>query len=289
MAQGDTGTLVNQLVLTKGAPLGDVVFGVDNTFASRAIDEGVLEPYTPADLDPSAERYATGTFDVEGALTPVDVGDVCLNVDHAWFAGHGLAEPATFEDLAEPEYRDLTVVTNPATSSPGLALLLATVGAFGADGWQGYWERLRDNGLKVVDSWEDAYYVDFSGAGEGGQRPVVVSYATSPAYTVTEDGSASTTGALLGTCFRQVEYAGVVAGTDNPDGARQLVDFLVSDAFQAGIPEQMYMYPADATVELPADWQRFAPLAEQPFEVAPDDVAQHRDEWIEQWTTTVIG
>ncbi|AEG45511.1 thiamine ABC transporter substrate binding subunit [Isoptericola variabilis] len=289
VAPGDAGTLVNQLVLTKDSPLGDVVYGIDNTFASRAIAEGVLEPYQPEDLDPSAARYATGQYDVEGALTPIDVGDVCLNIDTAWFEENGVAEPRTLEDVTKPEYADLTVVTNPATSSPGLAFLLATVGAFGEDGWQGYWEKLRDNGVKVVDSWSDAYYVDFSGAGEGGQRPIALSYSTSPAFTVTEDGTQSTTAALLETCFRQVEYAGVLAGTDNPEGARALVDFLASPEFQADIPGQMYMYPADETVELPAEWQQFAPLSDAPFEVPPADVAEHRDEWIEQWTATVIG
>jgi thiamine transport system substrate-binding protein len=289
VAPGDAGTLVNQLVLTKDSPLGDVVYGVDNTFASRAIEAGVFEPYQPEDLDPSAARYATGEYDVAGALTPIDVGDVCMNIDTGWFAEAGVPEPATLEDLTDPKYGDLTVVTNPATSSPGLAFLLTTIGAFGEDGWQAYWEDLRDNGLKVVDSWEDAYYVDFSGAGEGGKRPIALSYSTSPAFTVTEDGSESTTAALLDTCFRQVEYAGVLAGADNPEGARALVDFLASPEFQGDIPGQMYMYPADETVEIPAEWQQFAPLASDPFEVPPADVAEHRDEWIEQWTATVIG
>ncbi|WP_159797705.1 thiamine ABC transporter substrate-binding protein [Puerhibacterium puerhi] len=283
---GDAGTLANQLVLTKDAPLGDVVFGIDNTFASRVIDAGVLDPYTPADLPESAQQYAVGDG---GELTPVDMGDVCLNLDTAWFDEQGVERPETLEDLTKPEYRDLTVVTNPATSSPGLAFLLGTVGAFGEDGWQDYWQRLRDNGLKVDDSWEDAYYADFSGSGEGGQRPIVLSYATSPAFTVTDDGSASTTAAMLQTCFRQVEYAGVLQGAANPAGAQQLVDFLVSEAFQADVPGQMYMYPVDDTVELPADWQKFAPLAEQPFTVDPADVAEHREEWIEQWTQTVVG
>jgi thiamine transport system substrate-binding protein len=287
VAPGDAGTLVNQLVLTKDAPLGDVVYGVDNTFASRAVEAGVFEAYQPEDLDPQVAAYAPD--DLAGTLTPIDVGDVCLNLDDGWFDENGVTPPATLEDLTKPEYRDLTVVTNPATSSPGLAFLLATIGAFGTDGWQAYWTDLRDNGVKVAESWEDAYYVDFSGAGEGGQRPIALSYATSPAFTVSEDGATSTTSAMLGTCFRQVEYAGVLAGTDNADGAKQLVDFLTTQEFQADVPAQMYMYPADPDVELPADWQKFAPLADEPFEVAPSDVAAHRDEWIEQWTTTVVG
>ena len=281
-AAGDAGTLVNQLVLTKDAPLGDAVFGIDNTFASRALEQGVLDEHTPAGLP-------DGTEQLGGALTPVDQGDVCVNADDAWFDDAGLEVPTTLEDLAEPEYRDLLVVTNPATSSPGLAFLLATVGAFGEDGFEDYWSSLVDNGVKVADSWEDAYYVDFSGAGEGGERPLALSYATSPAFTVNEDGSQSSTSALLETCFRQVEYAGVLAGADNREGARALVDFLLTQDVQAALPESMYMYPADPAVQLPDDWQKFAPQAEKPFEVDPDRVSEHRDEWIEQWTETVVG
>ncbi|MGH3589314.1 MAG: thiamine ABC transporter substrate-binding protein, partial [Pseudonocardia sp.] len=239
VAPGDAGTLVNQLVLTKDAPLGDVVFGVDNTFASRAVEADVFEPYQPADLDPQVAAYAPD--DLAGTLTPIDVGDVCLNLDDGWFAEHDVTPPKSLEDLTKPEYADLTVVTNPATSSPGLAFVLATIGAFGTDGWQGYWADLRDNGVKVAESWEDAYYVDFSGAGEGGQRPIALSYATSPAFTVSEDGKSSTTSAMLDTCFRQVEYAGVLAGAENPEGAQQLVDFLTTSEFQADVPGQMYM------------------------------------------------
>ncbi|WP_278235586.1 thiamine ABC transporter substrate-binding protein [Isoptericola sp. AK164] len=285
-AAGDAGTLVNQLVLTADSPLGDVVYGVDNTFASRAVEAGVFEPYTPDELDPSVTDLVDPALE---GLTPIDKGDVCLNVDTTWFEDEGVEPPSTLEDLTDPAYEDLTVVTNPATSSPGFAFLLATVDAFGEDGWEQYWADLADNGLKVTDGWSDAYYVDFSGAGEGGERPIVLSYATSPAFTVTEDGSETTTAALLDTCFRQVEYAGVLAGTDNPDGARALVDFLASAEVQADVPPNMYMYPADDTVELPAEWEQFAPLAEDPFDVAPAEIDAHRDEWIEQWTATVIG
>jgi len=285
VAPGDGGALVNQLILTKDSPLGDVVFGIDNTFASRAIDEGVLDPYTPAGLSDSAASYAVGDG---GELTAIDLGDVCVNVDHAWFDEAGVPEPVTLEDLTKPEYEDLLVVTNPATSSPGLAFLLATVGAFGEDGFEDYWADLRANGVKVVDGWSDAYYVDFSGSEGAGPRPLVLSYSTSPAFTLTEDGTASTTGALLDTCFRQVEYAGVLANAKNPEGAQQLLDFLVSEPFQADVPGQMYMYPADDSVALPDGWAEFAPLADEPFEVAPEDVSAHRDEWIKAWTATVV-
>jgi thiamine transport system substrate-binding protein len=212
-----------------------------------------------------------------------------MNVDHAWFTAQGLAEPVNLEDLTLPAYRGLTVVTNAATSSPGLAFLLATIGAFGEDGWQDYWTALKANDLSVADSWSDAYYVDFSGGGENGTRPIALSYASSPPETVPDGGTEPTTGALLDTCFRQVEYAGVLAGAQNPEGAQKLLDFLLSDAVQADIPGSMYMYPVSTAVELPAEWATWAPLSESPFEVPTADIAEHRDEWLRQWTDLVVG
>lgn len=265
-AAGDAGTLANQLVLTKDAPLGDAVFGVDNTFASRVTDEDVID----------------------GELTPVDRGDVCINADTTWFDEQGLAVPRTLEDLADPRYQGLLVVTNPASSSPGLAFLLATVDAFGDTGFGDYWAALRENDVKVVDSWEDAYYVDFSGADGEGDRPLVLSYSTSPAATVGDDGESTTT-ALLETCFRQEEYAGVLAGAQNPEGARRLVEFLLTEPVQRDLPGSMYMYPVDEGVKLPEAWAKHAPLAEEPHTVDPDEIAERRDAWIEAWTSIVLG
>ncbi|ROS72113.1 thiamine ABC transporter substrate binding subunit [Cellulomonas sp. PhB143] len=284
VAPGDGGALVNQLVLTKDAPLGDAVYGIDNSYATRATDAGVLDPYVSPDLPASAEDDVVGD-----SLTPVDRSDVCIDVDKAWFEKKGVPAPTTLQDLAKPAYRDLLVVTNPATSSPGLAFLLATVAAFGEDGWQDYWTRLKDNGLKVDDGWSDAYYTDFSGSEGKGPRPLVLSYSTSPAETISKDGTSSSTAALLDTCFRQVEYAGVLAGAKNPDGAKQLVDFLVGRQFQEDVPGQMYVYPVDDGAALPDGWEEFAPLSPKPFTVPPDQITEHRDEWIKQWTATVIG
>lgn len=287
---GDAGTLVNQLVLTKDAPLGDVVFGIDNTFASRALDEGVVVPpaaplAAPAASD--AEAYRVEGDDA-GALTAIDVGDVCVNVDHAWFAEHQLPEPVTLDDLTKPEYQDLLVTPSPVTSSPGFAFLLATIGAKG-DGWADYWTALRANGVKVTEGWSDAYYVDFTAGGEDGTRPIVLSYSSSPPETVPEGGTAPTTGALLDTCFRQVEYAGVLAGAANPAGAAALIDFLLSDEVQADIPGSMYVYPVSTAVSVPDEWAQWAPLADSPFEVPAADIAAHREEWLDQWSDVVLG
>ena len=279
VAPGDVGTLVNQLVLTKDSPLGDVVYGIDNTFAGRAISEGIVTPYTAPALPASAAAYAA---DDKGSLTPIDFGDVCLNADTSWFKAHKLAVPEALDDLVKPEYRDLLVVENPASSSPGLAFLAATVGEKGEPGYLDYWKALRANGVKVVKGWTEAYTVEFSGSSGKGGRPLVVSYNTSPAYE-------PTTEALTRTCFRQVEYAGVIAGAQNEVGARKFVDFMLSAPVQAEIPEQMYMNPVDPTVKLPADWVKNAAVVDDPITVSIDALAAGRDTWIKAWTAAVIG
>lgn len=283
VAPGDGGALVNQLVLTKDSPMGDVAYGVSGTYASRALDEGVFAAYDSPALPESAQEYEVG----EG-LTPIDVSDVCLNVDLQWFEEQGVPAPATFDDLLEPEYEGLTVVTNPATSSPGLDLLVATVAAKGEDGFEDYWAKLRDNGLKVVDGWSDAYYVDFTGAGGDGDRPVALSYSSSPPSTL-DDAGEPRTAALLDTCARQVEYAGVLEGAANPEGAKKFVDFLLSEEFQAELPGSMYVYPIDDSVALPEDWERFAPRAERPWTMTSEEIDAGRAEWIEKWTAVVEG
>lgn len=283
-ALGDAGALTNQLVLTKANPLGDVVFGVDSTFASRAIDNGLLEPYQSPEAAKGPQRYAA---DSSGALSAVDLGDVCMNVDLAYFAQKGLAEPKSLDELADPKYKDLLVVSDPATSSPGLAFLLNTVAKFGEDGWAGYWNRLKANGVKVVNGWETAYKQEFSVGGKG-NRPIVLSYASSPAAEVGPDGKPKTK-ALLDTCYRQVEYTGVLKGAKQPEAARRLVDFLLGEKFQAQVAEQMYVYPAREGVALPAVWQQVAPQPRQAATLPAAKIAEGRERWVEQWRKLVQG
>ena len=279
---GDGGELTSKLAVTKGDPIGDVAFGVDNTFAGAALEEEVFAPYD-ADLPPGADQYLLPGDD-DGVLTPIDNASVCLNVDTSWFADQGIAPPTTLDDLVDPVYRDLFVTPAATTSTPGLAFLLATVGEYG-DEWGSYWEDLLANGAKVVKGWEDAYYVDFSFS--GGDRPIVLSYDTSPAYTV-EKGESSTA-ALLDTCFRQVEYAGVLEGAANPEGAERVVDFLLSPEVQAALPTSMYVFPVDAEAELPPEWAEFAEQPTDPIEVSTEEISDHRREWLTEWTDITSG
>ena len=287
VASGKSGELTNKLVLTKDAPLGDAFVGVDNTFASRILDEGVIDASAAVDLPEGADRYI---IDDTPALTPIDFGEVCINIDTAWFAEHDVTPPAAFEDLTGADYKDLFVAINPSTSSTGLAFLLATVGHFGtgeAGGFADYWKRLAANGMRIDEGWSDAYYTDFSGGGEGGAHPIVVSYSSSPAATLTENGSASTTAALLSTATRQVEYAGVLAGAANPDGARAFLTWMLSADVQSSIPETMYMYPVNPEATLSEELRRFGATSDDPVVVPADDIAAHREAWLATWTEAV--
>jgi len=282
-SSGDAGQLVNTLVLTKDSPLGDVVFGIDNTFASRALESGVLADYVSPDLTAAEDQYLLPEGQGREQLTPIDNGDVCVNVDHEWFAEKGLAEPVTLDDLVKPEYKDLLVVEAANSSSPGLAFLLSTIAAFGDGGWQQYWSDLVANGVKIDAGWSDAYYVDFSGPSSEGDRPLVVSYASSPPFEAPEGATEAPTGALLDTCFRQTEYAGVIAGTNNEAGAQKLVDFLFSTTVQNDIPESMYVYPVNSKATLPESFVKFAAIADDPFVVSPEDIDANREQWLTEW------
>lgn len=284
-ASGDAGSLTNKLVLTQDDSTGDVAFGVDNTFASRALEEGVFEGYehpTPAGV---SDFELPG--DDEHALTPVDNGNVCVNVDDTWFEAEGIAPPETLDDLTDPTYEDLFVLPSAATSSPGLAFLLTTIAAKG-DAWPDYWADLMDNGALLTSGWSEAYQGDFTQGGGKGERPIVLSYDSSPAFTVDGEGG-TTTSALLDTCFTQVEYAGVLAGAANPEGARALVDFMTGPEVQSALPDSMYVFPVVDDTPLPEDWATFAQQPTDPWEVDPAEVAANRDDWLTQWRDVTTG
>lgn len=259
IAPGDGGVLVNQLILNRDNPQADGVYGIDTFIAATVLEEDLLEPYTSDDLPDSATNLV-----LDEQLTPIDQGDVCINVDTAWFDNHDLEEPQTLEDLRDPQYAELLAVIDPETSSPGYAFLTATEAEYG-DEMEAYWADLLEGGARISSGWSDAYYSDFSGADGNGPYPLVLSYSSSPA-------AAEGTSYVSKTCVRQVEYAGVVANSANPEGAKEFIDFMLSDDIQAAIPENMYMYPVNDSVPLPVDWQRVAELSDTPIIVDPENI-----------------
>jgi thiamine transport system substrate-binding protein len=289
LPSGDAGAALNQAILSKNNPLADVFFGVDNTFMSRALDADIFEPYDSPLLEDISDRLE---LDPQNRLLPVDYGDVCLNYDRAWFIERGIDPPADLNALKEPTYKGLTVVENPATSSPGLAFLLATVGHFGEEGYLGYWQALRDNDVLVVDGWEEAYWGQFSAASDG-DRPIVVSYASSPpaeVFFAEEPMEEAPTAVVLadGACFRQVEFIGILKGTEQRALAEKLIDFMLSKDFQEDIPLQMFVFPANETADLPDVFVQYAKIPENPAYVSPDTIESNREAWIEVWTETVL-
>jgi thiamine transport system substrate-binding protein len=291
LKSGDAGAALNKAVLSQDAPLADVFYGVDNTFLSRALSAGIYEPYASPAL---ANIPAEFKLDAQNGALPVDYGDVCINYDRAYLKEQYLLPPNTLEDLTKPQYKSLLVVENPATSSTGLAFLLATVGHFGPDKFLDYWKQLVANDVKVVDGWETAYYTDFSGSSGKGPRPLVVSYASSPPAEVifasdpkpTNAPTASVVGP--GACFRQIEFVGILKGTKNRALAEKWVDFMLGAKFQADMPEQMFVFPVVSGVPLPDEFTKWAQIPAAPVTVSPADIAAHRDEWIQAWTEIVL-
>jgi thiamine transport system substrate-binding protein len=290
LKSGDAGAALNKAILTKDAPLADVFYGVDNTFLSRALDSGIYVPYASPLL---AQIPAQFKLDTQNRAFPVDYSDVCITYDKAYFASHNLPVPVTLEDLAKPEYKNMLVMENPATSSPGLAFLMATIQHYGTNGYLGYWKSLRANGVVVVDGWETAYYTNFSGSSGHGSQPLVVSYATDPAAEVvnaTTPLTDSPVGSMLGagTCFRQIEFVGILKGTRQLGLAKKFVDFMLGQQFQQDMPLQMYVYPVNTTAKLPDAFVKYNQIPAQPATLEPTEIASNRDQWIQAWTQAVL-
>lgn len=289
----DAGATVNQTILTRDNPLGDVLYGIDNTFLSRGLNAELFDAYESPLLADIPDAFK---IDPEFNVTPVAYGDVCLNYDVSYFEESELEIPASLEDLTLPAYSGLLVVENPATSSPGLAFLLATIAYFAENEtmtWEEYWAQLVQNDVLVVEGWTEAYYGEFSGASEDGSRPLVVSYASSPpaeVYFADPKPEAAPTAAIAadGMCFRQIEFAGILAGTVHRAEAAQLIDFLLGTAFQEDLPLQMFVFPVNPDAVLPDVFIEYAVLPENPAALPADEIESNREDWIQTWTEIVL-
>ncbi|MZF88947.1 thiamine ABC transporter substrate-binding protein [Streptomyces sp. SID5643] len=293
LKDGDAGQAVNKAILTKDNPQGDVFFGVDNTLLSRALDNGLFQSYEAKGSERIDAAYRVDRD--KHRVTPIDTGDICVNYDKKYFADHELEPPKSFDDLIKPQYKNLLVTENAASSSPGLGFLLGTAAKYGDTGWEGYWKKLKANGVKVADGWEQAYNEEFSGSAGGkkakGDRPLVVSYASSPpAEVVFADPRPDTapTGVAEGTCFRQVEYAGLLSNAENTKGGKALLDFLISKRFQEDMPLNMFVYPVTGGAQVPPEFAKYGPQAKDPQTMAPARIADHRDQWVKSWTSLVL-
>ena len=286
IAAGDAGLLVNQAILAKDNPLADVLFGVDDTFLSRALDEEIFVTHRSDHIGDVPDDFV----DADNRVTPIDFGDVCINYDKDWFESAELQVPSTLDDLRANQYAAFLTVEHPATSSPGLAFMLATIAEFGEDGWLDFWEDLRDNDVNVAADWDVAYRGDFTPY--GGSSSMVVSYASSPPAEViyaTEPLDEAPTGVIEAGCYRQVEYAGVLAGTEYPEAAGLLVDFMLSPEFQESVPLTWFVFPANKTVALPQEFVDHTVIPADPARLDPDLIAENRERWINEWIAVMEG
>ena len=287
---GDAGTMVNQAVLTRDNPIADVMFGIDNTFLGRALDARLFVEYTSPLLAAVPEE-----LQLDHRVTPIVFGDVCLNFDIPGLAERGIAPPASLRDLTDEQYRDLLVVEHPGTSSPGLAFMIATIVEFGEEGaysWLDFWADLSDNGVLIAAGWEEAYYGSFSGASGAGDRPIVVSYASSPpAEVIFADPpiTEAPTGVIEAGCFRQIEFAAILAGTEVEGAARELIDFMLSIEFQEDIPLNMFVFPANENAAVPPEFIEYTIVPSDPAQLPTAVIDANRSRWIEEWVEVVTG
>ncbi len=289
LKSGDAGAALVQAILSKNNPLADIFYGVDNTFLSRAVEANIFTAYNSPLLKYIPEGMK---LDKTNRLLPVDYGDVCLNYDKKWFHDHGINPPTDLTDLIKPEFKGLTVVENPAVSSPGMAFLLTSIGRFGEDGYLDFWRNMRKNDVLVANGWEDAYFGHFTAASRG-DRPIVVSYASSPPATIYYSKIAldePPTAAVVtdNTAFRQIEFVGILKGTKKEALARKFIDFMLDTNFQEDIPLQMFVFPANSNAKLPNLFVKHAVIATRPVAIRPEAIEKNRDKWIKAWTDTVI-
>lgn len=288
---GDAGEALNKLILSQDAPLADVFFGVDNTFLSRALNAEIFAPYESPLLEQIPDELE---LDPEHRLLPVDTGYVNINADSRWFEENGIPLPTTLEELAEPEYAGLLAVMNPATSSPGLAFLITTIAHFGEENYLDYWQALRDNDVLITDGWSTAYYEHFTvGSGGTGDRPLVVSYTSSPPADIifaTDDRTepASVNISPEDGTFRQIEFVGIIEGTQQRELAEAWVDYMLSPEFQNDIPLQMFVYPANENATLPELFTQYGEIPTDPVNVDPNVIEANREAWIEAWTDVML-
>jgi thiamine transport system substrate-binding protein len=291
LKSGDAGAVLNKAILSKDAPIADVIYGIDNTFMSRALNADILEVFAPAELSAIPEAYK---LDASNRLTPVNYGYVSFNMDKAWLTKPGSTQPDSLRALARPEYLHTVVVQNAATSSPGLAFLMTTIAAFPAGSdypWQQFWRDLVKNQAHVSPDWSDAYYTQFSGSSGKGPHAIVMSYATSPAAEVFySEGKLSeppTVNLDIG-AFEQIEFAGVLKGTKQRELSQKFVAFLLSPEFQKDIPAQMWVYPAVKDTPLP-DVYRFAAKPSKIYSLPPSEIDANRERWIQEWSKIIAG
>lgn len=282
---GDGHEMLNRLIITRSsAPLADAVFGIDNNTIAKAKEAGILAKKQP--------ESAKTVVKLSHAL-PVDYGFITLNYDKKWFADKKIPLPKTLADLSKPAYKNLLVMPNPGTSTPGLAFLLANISGMGEEAAFKWWADMRKNGVKITKGWSDAYNTEFTL--NGGSRPIMVGYASSPAAEVFySEGKLTQPNMgnlfLKGGSYLQVEGAAVLNNAKEPELAAKLVQYLQGPSVQQNVFSYMWVYPAvKGTTAHPMTVHAQVPTkAQQTAQLSSQRVNARQKDWVNRWVRTVI-
>ncbi|EPD34070.1 ABC transporter periplasmic binding protein, thiB subfamily [Propionimicrobium lymphophilum ACS-093-V-SCH5] len=280
---GDSAELTNKLVVSKDNPLGDVAVGMDNNTALTAYEKGVFDD-SGVKLPEGVEKYSLADAD---HLVPFDRSQYCINYDEKWLKDKNITAPTSLADLTKPEYKDMLIVEDPRKSTPGMGFMTATIAAQGED-WTSYWSALKDNGVEIADGWTEAF-AKFS-SNEGGTKPMMAGFASSSAYPTGEDEAGNeiyNMKTLAGSCYDAVEYMGLLKGAKNVDGAKALIEYLVTTEAQEIISEANYMYPVNPAAKLPEALAKYGPEVENALSLDAKKVADNRTEWLKTWADTM--
>ena len=266
LQSGDAGAALNQVILTKSNPIGDVFFGVDNTFLSRALDADVFAKYASGALCAACPTSTSSTRRTGSRRSTTATCASTTTSSGSRSRSSRCRRRSTTSP--SPRTRACSWSRTRRRRRPGSRSSSRPSREYGDDGWRDYWSKLRANDVKVDDGWESAYDGDFTQGANQGTYPLVVSYASSPpaaVYYSKPQPKTSPIGTMLDSCFRQVEFAGVLKGTEHPAAARKLVDFMLSARFQADIPLQMFVFPVRDGTPLPPVFTKFAEVPAKPL------------------------
>ncbi|WP_341369109.1 thiamine ABC transporter substrate binding subunit [Yoonia sp. BS5-3] len=261
---GDGAALLARLQLEGPRTEADIVLGLDTNLTAAARETGLFAPHG-VDVD----------FDLPIAWDDAEF----LPFDWGYFAfvgNTGAPAPTSLRALADSETK--IVIQDPRSSTPGLGLLMWVKAAYG-DQADTIWADLADNIVTVTPGWSEAY-----GMFLDGEADAVLSYTTSPAYhLIAEDDDSKRAWAFDEGHYMQVEVAGKVAGTDQPELADQFLAFMVSDGFQSVIPTTNWMYPAVTPTDgLPAGFDTLLTPAKALL-FSPEEAAAGRDAALDEW------
>lgn len=269
---GDAGAVLSKVIAEGKDSSVDVVIGIDNILAKRALEEDIFLSYKPEGAQKISDESLV--FDKSWKLTPYDFGSLAIVYDPEEL---GVLEMNGLMDLTDKNFRKKLIIQDPRTSSTGLAFLVWTYEAY-KDNFDEFWRKLKPSILTVTMGWDDAF-----GKFEAGEAPMMISYATDGAYSYEYYGGTKYKAIIPGDVgYGQIEGAGIVKWTDEADLSKKFMDFILSPEFQSNIPLNQWMFPV-IEVPLPESFK----YAVEPSSLLNIDPDLDVDLLIERWVNLI--